>query len=112
MSKEYAVTIGNQKADPYRILRAYNVTDHAQGHAIKKLLRAGKSHKPYLQDITEARDTLNRLIEMRKEDGNMEEEIDGLNNWVKLAHEVFGESKPMTPEMRETADALLEEELQ
>ena len=47
----YAATIGGVKADPYRILLAYNITHPAQQHALKKLLRAGRSHKPLAQDI-------------------------------------------------------------
>lgn len=56
------------KLDPYRILFVYDICNPAQQHAIKKLLRAGESDKGYKQDIEEARDSLNRLLEMIEED--------------------------------------------
>lgn len=55
--------------DIYRLLVLYNVTDPAIAHAIKKLLvPGGRGAKDTLQDIIEARDTLNRRIEMYQED--------------------------------------------
>lgn len=68
MSTPYGITIGGKKADPYRILLAYNITHPAQQHAIKKLLRAGRSHKPLATDISEVIETLQRWQEMIKED--------------------------------------------
>ena len=58
------------KLDIYRILDLYKVTDHAIGHAVKKLLLAGDrtGGKSLVDDVTEARDTLNRWLEMREED--------------------------------------------
>lgn len=56
------------KLDPYRILSVYNITCPAQQHAIKKLLRAGNSVKNLKQDIQEVIDTLQRKLEMLKED--------------------------------------------
>jgi len=56
------------KLDPYRILRLYEITDPAIQHAIKKLLRCGRAHKPMIQDIQEVIDTLHRWQEMEKED--------------------------------------------
>lgn len=59
-----------KKIDIYRFLELFEVTDHALGHAIKKLVLAGArtGKKPLVADITEARDTLNRWLEMREED--------------------------------------------
>ena len=56
------------KLDPYRILSVYGITCPAQQHAIKKLLRAGNSVKNLKQDIQEVIDTLQRKLEMLKED--------------------------------------------
>lgn len=56
------------KLDPYRILSVYGITCPAQQHAIKKLLRAGNSVKDTKQDIQEVIDTLQRKLEMLKED--------------------------------------------
>lgn len=49
------------KMDPYAICDAYdNIKASAHHHAIKKLLRAGESHKPLVQDITEVIASLDR----------------------------------------------------
>lgn len=58
--------------DIYRVLELYQVTDHALGHAVKKLLAAGLRNglKDYDQDVREARDTLNRWLDMRLEGRN------------------------------------------
>ena len=56
--------------DVYRVLALFNVTDPCIQHAIKKLLCAGdRGDKSDIKDITEARDTLNRHLEMLDEDG-------------------------------------------
>lgn len=56
--------------DVYRVLDLFSVTDHAIGHAAKKLLLCGNrtGNKDIIQDITEARDTLNRFLAMQEED--------------------------------------------
>lgn len=55
--------------DVYRICRLFNVTDAAISHAIKKLLvPGGRGEKDVVKDIREARDTLNRWLEMNEED--------------------------------------------
>lgn len=56
--------------DIYRILVLYLVTDPCIAHAAKKLLLSGvrTGGKPAEDDITEARDTLNRYLLMRKEE--------------------------------------------
>jgi hypothetical protein len=61
--------------DIYRLLKLYNVTDQALGHAVKKLLcPGGRGQKSTKQDIIEARDTLNRWIELDDEDLQVERE--------------------------------------
>lgn len=53
--------------DIYMILDLFNVGNQGIGHTIKKLLCPGQRHaKSWLQDVTEARDTLNRVIELEK----------------------------------------------
>ena len=55
--------------DPYRIADIYGVTDHALFSALKKILAAGqRGNKTLIDDITEARDALNRKLDMLKED--------------------------------------------
>ena len=60
--------------DVYRVLELFEVTDQAVGHAIKKLLLAGRrGRKAELgqsmeKDIKEAIDTLQRWQEMQAED--------------------------------------------
>lgn len=65
----YNITYKNVKIDPYRILKEYDITHPAQAHAIKKLLRCGKSHKDLSTDIQECIDTLVRWRQMLEEDG-------------------------------------------
>lgn len=65
---QYTKTIKGIRIDPYRICKMYGITDPAVQHALKKLLRAGKDHLTFVEDITEARDSLNRAIEMVGED--------------------------------------------
>lgn len=55
--------------DPYRIADVYGMTDHALFSALKKILAAGqRGNKDSQRDITEARDALNRKLEMITED--------------------------------------------
>lgn len=54
--------------DVYRVLDLFEVESHAVGHAIKKLLCSGqRGAKDKAQDIQEAIDSLNRELEMMKE---------------------------------------------
>jgi len=65
MSK-YHVEIKGELIDVYDILEAYGV-DHPSGHAIKKLLMAGRrGSKDRLQDLTEAVTSINRAIQMER----------------------------------------------
>lgn len=58
------------KIDIYRFLDLFNVTDHAIGHAIKKLTLPGirTGSKPSRQDLEEAIDSIKRKLEMMEED--------------------------------------------
>ena len=59
-----------ETVDVYRVLTLFKVTEPCIQHAIKKLLCAGdRGDKSMIKDITEARDTLNRHLEMLQEDG-------------------------------------------
>jgi hypothetical protein len=64
----YAVTIGGVLADPYRIARAYGITDPVIFQALKKLLRFGRKHKEAAADVREAITSLERWEAMNKED--------------------------------------------
>lgn len=67
MSK-YSRTIRCEDVDVYDVLKAFNVTCPARAHAIKKLLMPGaRGAKDELQDITEAREALDRAFEMASE---------------------------------------------
>lgn len=59
-----------KQLDVYRVLKLFNVTDQNIGHAVKKLLAPGcrSGGKSFEQDIIDARDSLNRLLEMMEED--------------------------------------------
>lgn len=55
--------------DVYRVLDAFEVKRSAVAHALKKLLCAGeRGAKEEKQDLIEARDTLNRVLEMIEEE--------------------------------------------
>lgn len=57
------------EVDVYRVLKLFNVTDQAIGHAIKKLLVAGgRGAKDISKDVQEAIDTLERWKEIQAED--------------------------------------------
>jgi hypothetical protein len=61
------------KVDVYAVLDAFQVTCPARQHAIKKLLCAGLRGKGgELQDLTEARDAIDRAIQMQSERNRME----------------------------------------
>jgi len=56
---------GKQYIDVYEVLEAFEVTNQATGHAIKKLLAAGKrGHKDLLKDLSEAIESIERAIEL------------------------------------------------
>lgn len=58
-----------QSIDIYQVLRLFDVSDHALGHAVKKILLAGTrtGNKSFADDIQEARDTLDRWLNMEDE---------------------------------------------
>ena len=60
--------IGHDQVDVYAVLDAFNVTCPARQHAIKKLLCAGLRGKAdETQDIEEARDAVDRAIQMSRD---------------------------------------------
>lgn len=72
----YFVRVPWSYIDIYRLLELFKVTDNAIGHAVKKLLVPGlRGNKPTKQDIIEARDTLNRRIEMWDEDESVKDDM-------------------------------------
>lgn len=56
--------INGEMVDFYRICILYEITDPCLQHALKKLLRAGRSHKDIHTDIQNAIDTLTRWQEL------------------------------------------------
>ena len=66
--KHYAYDYKGIRLDPYRIMTVYNITHPAHQHALKKLLRAGKSVKDLRTDLLETRDSIDRYIQMLDED--------------------------------------------
>lgn len=53
--------------DFYRLCEILGITSHAQAHALKKVIRAGRGGKTLLQDIDEAIDAMRRFREMVEE---------------------------------------------
>ena len=68
LGAHYSFVYKGIKVDPYRIFEIYGITNGAQQHAIKKLLRAGKSVKSLDQDIAEVIVSLTRWQDMIRED--------------------------------------------
>lgn len=64
----YHVQIGNVRADPYRIARAYNIDDPVIFQALKKLLHYGRKHKSRAIDVREAITSLERWEQLNLED--------------------------------------------
>jgi len=79
--------------DPYRIYDIYGVTDPAAQQAIKKCLAAGKRGiKSFKQDLIEARDALDRRIEMLEEDAvcmKASEEITAKEDLIESAESIM-----------------------
>jgi len=60
---------GKTHIDIYRVIQMFDVPAGPVDHAVKKLLALGKrGAKDYRQDLVEARDSLNRALEMFDED--------------------------------------------
>lgn len=55
--------------DVYDVLKAFNVSNPATAHAIKKLLMPGeRGHKSFAEDMREATQAINRAIELEATD--------------------------------------------
>lgn len=73
--------------DVYRVLELFEVTDHTLGHAIKKLICAGKrGSKSFETDVREAADTLNRRLQMLAEDDNRSAPVVAVGNSQGYLH--------------------------
>lgn len=68
---KYSKRIGKEIVDVYDVLMAFNVTNPATQHAIKKLLMPGnRGHKDKLTDLKEAHQSIARAIELESEDAS------------------------------------------
>lgn len=91
------------KADVYAVLDAFNVTCPARQHAIKKLLCSGIRGKgDVMQDLQEARDAIDRAIQM--EAGR--ESDNTINDAIKQFFETVG---VYAAELREAQDQSADE---
>ena len=71
LESKYSRRIGKEIVDVYDVLMAFNVTNPATQHAIKKLLMPGNSgHKDKLTDLKEAYQSIARAIELENEDAS------------------------------------------
>ena len=70
MNSPYFKDVSKLKSvDIYRVLNLFDVRSHAVGHAIKKLLCAGKrGAKDYRQDLIEAKASIDRELAMMDEE--------------------------------------------
>ena len=88
---------GYDVIDVYRAHRIFGLTDEVLCHASKKLLLSGvrTGGKTLEQDVREARDSLNRWLEMLQEDlGNAQEE----DGWTPEAIKAAAFPKELTLE--------------
>ena len=71
LESKYSKRIGKEIVDVYDVLMAFNVTNPATQHAIKKLLMPGnRGHKDKLTDLKEAYQSIARAIELESEDAS------------------------------------------
>ena len=71
LESKYSRCIGKEVVDVYDVLMAFNVTNPATQHAIKKLLMPGnRGHKDKLTDLKEAYQSIARAIELESEDAS------------------------------------------
>ena len=64
-------SIGKEAVDVYDVLMAFNVTNPATQHAIKKPpLPGNRGHKDKLTDLKEAYQSIARAIELESEDAS------------------------------------------
>ena len=71
LESKYSRRIGREIVDVYDVLMAFNVTNPATQHAIKKLLMPGnRGHKDKLTDLKEAYQSIARAIELESEDAS------------------------------------------
>jgi hypothetical protein len=68
---KYHRNIKGASVDVYDVLNAYEVTNPAVQHAVKKLLQAGnRGHKDRATDLKEALQSIERAIELENDDEN------------------------------------------
>ena len=71
LESKYSRRIGREIVDVYDVLMAFNVTNPATQHAIKKLLMPGnRGHKDKITDLKEAHQSIARAIELENEDAS------------------------------------------
>ena len=71
LESKYSRRIGKEVVDVYDVLMAFNVTNPATQHAIKKMLMPGnRGHKDKITDLKEAHQSIARAIELENEDAS------------------------------------------
>ena len=71
LESKYSRRIGKEVVDVYDVLMAFNVTNPATQHAIKKLLTPGnRGRKDKITDLKEAYQSIARAIELENEDAS------------------------------------------
>jgi hypothetical protein len=98
MAEYYNYTYKGTKIDVYRILKIYNITEPAQQHAIKKLLRAGKSIKSIEKEIDEVIESLNRWKEMIQEENKEIKRCNMKEKFYLILSQEFLENRPEWPD--------------
>lgn len=89
-TNHYTKTYKGIKLDVYRIIQIFEVNDPALQHALKKILRCGRSHKSAEQDAREVIESMERYIEMLKEDSLEREVIENIRRDMTPRPDFFG----------------------
>jgi hypothetical protein len=107
--KYYRFSFGGVKLDPYRIMQVYGIAHPAHQHALKKLLRAGNSVKPLIQDIDEVILSLNRWKEMLNEEAKTETKLGNIINEIVAGAESDDLTASLSEDERKIYNHMLKE---
>ena len=76
MLNKYNRKIRSEIVDVYDILQAYEISNHAVAHAVKKLLMPGdRGYKNIIQDLEEAKFSIKRAIEIENDKAESDREF-------------------------------------
>jgi hypothetical protein len=99
---------GTTHVDIYMVLSLYKVTDAAVAHAVKKLLCAGqRGAKDQVKDLTEARDSINRALDIMAACEKRKPPIMNDHNDLPITQEMLDKIRKGQGKAKLTADPAL-----